>query len=458
MNRNVLIGLALLTVVVLLSALYLTRPASNAVNDETDLPLVPGLRDAINDVARIEIRSASSEPVSLVRDDSRWRVIQKDNYEADFALVHDLLRDLASGLRAEPRTSNPEWYGRLGVAGIDEPEAGGVEVSFPESDLPGLIIGAAGPVEGTRFVRLDGESQAWLSDRDLDVAAEALGWLERSIMDIPASELSEVTLRHADGEIVQLRPAGEEGSDWVLMNVPDGREAEPMWRLRPVANALAGLQLDDVRRHDQVPEDAARALFVTRDGLNFVASLFEDEQGGWVHFSVTAEVQATEDDTLSDEDAASSADAGAVELTKRPDAMISALLKISGRAEMPKTPSSIMEMCIENPRTGFTALLATHPAIEDRVAALERHAGGRRPPPEKLTLRPSAAELLAREQAAQEKAADGAQAGEANAPPFPPTPWSGLPGMPGSGSGGDGSSNAAPTPWSGDSPWSKGGG
>lgn len=118
------------------------------------------------------------------------------------------------------------------------------------------------------------------------------------------------------------------------------------------------------------------------------------------------------------------ADAGAVELTKRPDAMISALLKISGRAEMRKTPSSIMEMCIENPRTGFTALLATHPSIEDRVAALERHAGGRRPPPEKLTLRPSAAELLAQEQAAQEKAAEsgGDQDGR-NRPPFPPTPW-----------------------------------
>ena len=154
------------------------------------------------------------------------------------------------------------------------------------------------------------------------------------------------------------------------------------------------------------------------------------------------------------------ADAGAVELTKRPDAMISALLKISGRAEMPKTPSSIMEMCIENPRTGFTALLATHPAIEDRVAALERHAGGRRPPPEKLTLRPSAAELLAQEKAAQEKAAqekaaDGAQQGGRNTPPFPPTPWSGLPGMPGSGSGGEGGGNAAPTPWSGNSPWGK---
>ncbi len=150
------------------------------------------------------------------------------------------------------------------------------------------------------------------------------------------------------------------------------------------------------------------------------------------------------------------ADAGAVELTKRPDAMISALLKISGRAEMPKTPSSIMEMCIENPRVGFTALLATHPAIEDRVAALVRHAGGRRPPPEELTLRPSAAELLAQEKAAQEKAAaEGGQQGGRNTSPFPPTPWSGLPGMPGSGSGGAGNGNAAPTPWSGDSPWGK---
>ena len=35
------------------------------------------------------------------------------------------------------------------------------------------------------------------------------------------------------------------------------------------------------------------------------------------------------------------ADAGAVELTKDPDAMISALLKISGRAEIPGAPSGI---------------------------------------------------------------------------------------------------------------------
>lgn len=73
------------------------------------------------------------------------------------------------------------------------------------------------------------------------------------------------------------------------------------------------------------------------------------------------------------------ADAGAVELTKNPDSMISALLKISGRAEIPGAPSGIMEMCIENAHAGFVDLFATHPPIDARIEALVQHAGGRLP-------------------------------------------------------------------------------
>ncbi len=71
------------------------------------------------------------------------------------------------------------------------------------------------------------------------------------------------------------------------------------------------------------------------------------------------------------------ADAGAVELTKNPDAMISALRKISGKSEIPSAPSGIMEMCIDNPREGFADLFSTHPPIESRVQALVDYAGGR---------------------------------------------------------------------------------
>lgn len=71
------------------------------------------------------------------------------------------------------------------------------------------------------------------------------------------------------------------------------------------------------------------------------------------------------------------ADAGAVELTKNPDAMISALRKIDRKGELEGVPSAVMELCLDNPRSGFSDLYATHPSIEKRIEALVRHAGGR---------------------------------------------------------------------------------
>ncbi len=75
------------------------------------------------------------------------------------------------------------------------------------------------------------------------------------------------------------------------------------------------------------------------------------------------------------------ADAGAVELTKNPDAMISALRKIEGRGELPGATSAVMEMCIDNPREGFSDIFATHPSVDRRAEALVKFAGGRDPGP-----------------------------------------------------------------------------
>jgi heat shock protein HtpX len=75
------------------------------------------------------------------------------------------------------------------------------------------------------------------------------------------------------------------------------------------------------------------------------------------------------------------ADAGSVELTKNPDAMISALRKIEGRGELPGATSAVMEMCVDNPRQGFGELFDTHPSVDSRVAALVKFAGGHDPGP-----------------------------------------------------------------------------
>jgi heat shock protein HtpX len=70
------------------------------------------------------------------------------------------------------------------------------------------------------------------------------------------------------------------------------------------------------------------------------------------------------------------ADAGSVELTKNPDAMISALRKIENRGELAGATSAVMELCVDNPREGFADLFATHPSVDSRVKALVQFAGG----------------------------------------------------------------------------------
>ena len=70
------------------------------------------------------------------------------------------------------------------------------------------------------------------------------------------------------------------------------------------------------------------------------------------------------------------ADAGSVELTKNPDAMISALRKVSGHAHL-DAPQSMRAMFLEDDDEGVMGLFATHPPVEKRIAALMQYGGGR---------------------------------------------------------------------------------
>lgn len=70
------------------------------------------------------------------------------------------------------------------------------------------------------------------------------------------------------------------------------------------------------------------------------------------------------------------ADAGSVELTKNPDAMITALRKVAGHAHL-DAPEEVRGLFLENVEEGIFGLFATHPPIEARIDALVRYAGGR---------------------------------------------------------------------------------
>jgi heat shock protein HtpX len=131
------------------------------------------------------------------------------------------------------------------------------------------------------------------------------------------------------------------------------------------------------------------------------------------------------------------ADAGSVELTKNPDAMISALRKIEGRGELPGATSAVMELCLDNPREGFSDLFATHPSVPARVRALVQFAGGHDPGPLALPPPPMAQDNVA--------TADRG----IRPPEIPPGPW----GSQGAEQPASDASPAGPSPGSRPSPW-----
>jgi len=125
------------------------------------------------------------------------------------------------------------------------------------------------------------------------------------------------------------------------------------------------------------------------------------------------------------------ADAGSVELTKNPDAMISALRKIENRGELHAATSAVMEMCVDNPREGFADIFATHPSVDDRVAALVKYAGGHDPGPLALEAPEQQAQIADRssdegpwgepQREAPQEGPWGQEPGPA--PSGPPGPW-----------------------------------
>ncbi len=66
------------------------------------------------------------------------------------------------------------------------------------------------------------------------------------------------------------------------------------------------------------------------------------------------------------------ADAGAAELTGKPEAMIAALRRISGNSTLETALEGVRAMCFDNAAVGLGGWFATHPPIEDRIEALQR--------------------------------------------------------------------------------------
>jgi hypothetical protein len=282
MSRKHFSWLLITTLVVAAVVLLVPGKTGKESSFETSR-LLPDLQDQVNDLAWLRFTAAGGEIVAtLQRAEEQWRVGEAHGYPADWERLRKLLADLAQAEIIEPKTSNPQYYDRLGVQDVSLADASGIRIDFSEgSGLPALIVGETAQGRSGHYVRLDGAEQSALIDREFDIPENAEGWLEQNIVDIADAEVVQVDITHGDGERLQVRKAAADDEDFQLQSMPEGREIRSAWALNSLAGGLSALSLEAVSPAADLDWSAAvRYALVTADGLRIDAQLLRPVAAG----------------------------------------------------------------------------------------------------------------------------------------------------------------------------------
>lgn len=246
MNQRTVVILA--AAFVALAVLVTLGQRSGTSSSGNGASFVPGLEGALGDIERVTVVKANGETVAtLERGPDNWVVTDKHGYSANAGKLRQALTGLAEAHILEQKTANAELYGRLGVEDVTGVDAAGLSVAFTATgkQFPTVILGNA---EGSkyRYVRLAGEAQSYLIDRNPDFSRVAGQWLDSQIIDVRSDRVREVTITHADGEVVRISKTGPELTNFEVANVPTGRELLYPGVANVIGNALRELNLEDV--------------------------------------------------------------------------------------------------------------------------------------------------------------------------------------------------------------------
>lgn len=279
MNSTTLKWLAIATVALLALMIVVDRADRSDTVTSGEL-LMPGLKDRINDIDKVTVTAAdAAESLTIARSGDEWQVVEKGAFPADVGKLREVLLALAVARKLEQKTANPERFAQLGVAG---PDAGsGTRLEIAGDDLQYVVIVGNVAQGKNRYVRMADDEQSWLIDKNPDLPATGGGWLAAELLDIDASRIQSVSIRHEDGETIRLHKTSQDSANYNVADIPEGRELSYATVANGIAGALNDLTLEDVRRSD-TGELTTTSVFTTFDGLEISVRRYTDGDDAWL--------------------------------------------------------------------------------------------------------------------------------------------------------------------------------
>lgn len=283
MNSHSITKLTLVAVVLVVGILFLNVTDENGTSTAGDL-LLPELRERANDINRVSIGGSDEAAITIVSKDGQWVVAERNDFPANAATLRDLLLSLVDARAIEQKTADPSRYAQLGVdEGLD---ASGRTISIAGNGFEYAIIIGNEAHSSYRYARVVGDPQSWLINANPDIPDSAGDWLDDAVIDIAATDVRAVTIRHSDGEELRIFKESEEESDFQVDNIPEGRELSYATVANGIGGVLDGLTLDDVKSSSAFSGEAtASTRFELFAGDEVVADSYEVDGEYWIAIS-----------------------------------------------------------------------------------------------------------------------------------------------------------------------------
>lgn len=285
------------------------EPAGNtAPADAEGTPLFPDAQSRAADVAKIVIRKGAQTlsfnrleaPVPIgPRQTASWGVNEKDNYPALDDKLRTLVRGVLNARTIESKTSNPDWYTKLGVEDptLTDPASTGHLVTLLDASnkpIASLILGkkqdAANwdPAKAVTYVRIEGEAQSHAIRDSFIIAMEPIDWIPRQPVEFAGDRFHTVRIERPASEPIDIERPLPMVENYVLKQLPQGRRVADALPTRTTLVALASLSADDVAKVETIDfTNATTSTYATFDGVLYTARTILKDGKGWTNITVS---------------------------------------------------------------------------------------------------------------------------------------------------------------------------
>lgn len=270
--------------------------------------MFPDLAPRLRNLAKIEITHQGKQTVIEKRPDGGWGVASMHDYPVQEAKLRGMLTGLTELRLAEPRTSDPAEFTRLGV---DDPNSTASSANLlrladgADKPILALIVGhrrvrSQADVPEEVYVRRPDQNQSWLAEGGLQVDADPSLWLDRDVMNIGHERIASVTVND------QALVFGRQDGKFALTQPADHPKLEN-YKVDDVARALELLTFQEVRADEDAPKDAAgvetgHSVFTTNDGLAVTVRVLHADKNVWARFAVASSGAASSDKVKTEAD------------------------------------------------------------------------------------------------------------------------------------------------------------